>query len=50
MLNEIGRNLLCGIKVLLTKVDRQNSLTEENIVSQLKVTQQKLVNFIKDVM
>ena len=42
-LNEIRRNLLCSIKVLLTKVDRQNSMTEENIASQLKVTRHKLV-------
>ena len=36
-LNEIGRSLFSSIKVLLSKVDRQNSLTEENIPSQLKV-------------
>ena len=32
-LNEIGRDLFSNIKALLTKVDRQNSLTEENILS-----------------
>lgn len=48
-LNESGRDLFSSINALLTKVDRQNSLTEENIPSQLKVTRQKLVNFIKGV-
>lgn len=48
-LNEIGRDLFSSTKVLLTKVDRQSSLTEENIPSQLKVIRQKLVNFIKGV-
>ena len=48
-LNEIGRSLFSSIKVLLSKVDRQNSLTEENIPSQLKVFRQKLVNYMKDV-
>ena len=38
-LNEIGRSLFSSIKVLLSKVDRQNLLTEENIPSQLKVFQ-----------
>ena len=49
-LNEIGRSLFSSIKVLLSKVDRQNSLTEENISSQLKVFRQKLVNYMKGVM
>ena len=49
-LNEIGRSLFSSIKVLLSKVDRQNSLTEENIPSQLKVFRQKLVNYMKGVM
>ena len=49
-LNEIGRSLFSSIKGLLSKVDRQNSLTEENISSQLKVFRQKLVNYMKGVM
>ena len=32
-LNKIGRNLFSSIKVLLSKVDRQNSMTEGNIPS-----------------
>ena len=34
---------------MLTKVDRQDSLSKENIPSQLKVIRQKLVNSIKGV-
>ena len=49
-LNEIGRSLFSSIKVLLSKVDRQNSLAEENIPSQLKVFRQKLVNYMKGIM
>ena len=43
-LNKIGTNLFSSIKVLLSKVDRQNWQIEENIPSQLKVIWQKLVN------
>ena len=48
-LDQIGRNLLGSIKVLITKIDRRGTLSEENIPSQLTMTRQKLVNFIKSV-
>lgn len=48
-LNEIGRNLFGSIKVLITNFDRQDTLSEENVPSQLAVTRQKLANFIKSV-
>ena len=40
--DEVGRDLFSNIKALLTKVVKQNSLTEENIPRQLKITRQKL--------
>ena len=47
-LNEIGRNLCGSIKTLVTKVDRQDALPEENIPSQVAEIR-KLTNFIKNV-
>ena len=48
-LNEIGRNLCGSTKTLVTKVDRQDALPEENIPSQVAEIRKKLTNFIKNV-